>query len=55
MERGLDANISFTSEITPSSWARQSTPETTTLERLRHEDMKFKASLGYTGRPCLKN
>jgi hypothetical protein len=26
-----------------------------TLRRLRQKDCKFKASLGYTARPCLKN
>jgi hypothetical protein len=31
------------------------TPEFPALRRLRQEDSKFKASLGYTAKPCLKN
>jgi hypothetical protein len=30
------------------------TPAIPTLERLTEEDHEFKASLGYTGRSCLK-
>jgi hypothetical protein len=30
------------------------TPLIPTLRRLRQEDAKFQANLGYRGRPCLK-
>jgi hypothetical protein len=37
------------------SWAWWYMPVTLTPGRLRQEDLKFKISLGYTRRPCLKN
>jgi hypothetical protein len=37
-----------------NSWARWCTPIIPALGRLRQEDHEFKASLGYTQKPCLK-
>jgi hypothetical protein len=40
-------------ELLSQAWWRM--PAIAVLKRLRWEDYKFKASLGYTVRPCLKN
>jgi hypothetical protein len=36
------------------NWAWWHTPIIPALRRLLEEDLKFKASLGYVARPCLK-